>query len=300
MHRYALVFALLSTPTLAQDVSRREYDNLLQSHDRLTSQYEQLVERLNSLEVELTAPPVQGMDCPSACRSNCCAVKKLWTARGGAVAMRRDDGPQALNNLDTAVGPYVSLARHTCCCDLEALFFQLNGWSSTTMVTPQDRVEYSSQMSNFEFNLKRPLSPNWKWLAGFRWIDFGDQLEFPDAGTSADFGNQLYGGQLGLEAGLWRRNCLSIEALYKIGMFQNSRSLTLSNSDVGTSGGFAWVTDLWVTAVYQIAPRLALRGGYQLIYLNGLGTANTIFGGSGNLEQDAFAHGFHGLLELKF
>jgi outer membrane scaffolding protein for murein synthesis (MipA/OmpV family) len=93
--------------------------------------------------------------------------------------------------------------------------------------------------------------------------------------------NDLYGGQLGARyrAG-WERFNWDITA--KAGAFGNQSSEQQSISNVGgipirnasdSSGQWAFVGDIGANLTYRLGPRWSLRGGYNLMWVEGVALA---------------------------
>jgi hypothetical protein len=155
-------------------------------------------------------------------------------------------------------GPRLGLVRHgKGCFDLELLYFQIDGWSSTqshitnnvwpltsiehlvfrapvsilitTPTLPNEPMQftYASKIYNSELNLRWDISNHLSMLAGFRWLELRENLyggvfggESP-ASWNTITQNDLYGFQLGWDAILFRRNRFSIDGIVKAGIYGN-------------------------------------------------------------------------------
>ena len=127
-------------------------------------------------------------------------------------------------------------------------------------------------------------------------------------GYSASTRNRLYGFQLGATAQLLSRSRYNLDAFGKAGIFGNSSA---QNSDFstgivtvpahGSGTNTAFIGELGTTGKMQLTDHLALRGGYRLLWLDGVALASdqlaasdfangSGFNGSGNVVyQGAFA-----------
>jgi hypothetical protein len=148
---------------------------------------------------------------------------------------------------------------------------------------------YFSQLQSAELNVQRD-SP-WSrltWLAGVRWIGVDERLNMSVFTTATSFytystHNSLYGGQIGAALRLWEDggpfqvNCVSKAGLYGnsaanrydgVDSFGNYALLSSDRKDQ-----LAFVGDIGVTATYQWTKHLAVQGGYQLLWIQGVANA---------------------------
>ncbi len=156
-------------------------------------------------------------------------------------------------------------------------------------------TEYESQFHSAELNVLRDSSCDWlTWLAGFRWVGLDEEMNFTARfGTPGNFGNpfyytyatrnDLYGGQIGAVVTLWdrcgpfRANCLTRAGLYgntASNQYDEVDSLgqyVLLSTDQSTTTAF--VGDVNLTAAYQLTEHIALQGGYQLLWIQGVAVA---------------------------
>jgi hypothetical protein len=173
---------------------------------------------------------------------------------------------------------------------------------------------YASSLDSVELNWRRPIGQRARFLAGFREIELKDDITynivFP--AFNADYNwhetNHLYGAQFGGDFDLWRLDSpLSVNALLKGGIYGNvaNNDFTLRPSTGGQFDGggkdsvVAFAGEIDVTMAYQLTRHMALRGGYQLLWLDGLAlasdnlaraTRNSSQAGIDN-EGDVFYHG---------
>ena len=92
--------------------------------------------------------------------------------------------------------------------------------------------------------------------------------------------NTLLGGQLGLDAMLWDNGAnFSVTGIGKVGVFGNDADQVTTTAGVGgalplvaASGGQAsFVGELGLNARYQWTDRLSVIGGYNLLWVTGVG-----------------------------
>ncbi len=151
---------------------------------------------------------------------------------------------------------------------------------------------YTSQLDSFELDLRRTVTDNITFLAGYRHLnlnDGGGVTINQDVGPGINLGtstiraiNHLDGFQVGADAVLWRGRRFDIEGVGRAGIYGNrihndARTVQLplppfSSSADDTSTAF--VGELGLTGVLQLTPRISLRAGYSVMWLTGVGTAS--------------------------
>ena len=136
-----------------------------------------------------------------------------------------------------------------------------------------------------------------QFLIGFRWLQWNETLQMQDAFTNpddptvtgADFYrtdcfNNLYGGQIGIDAVLYGSpSGFRIDGLVKAGAFYNdalqkseyayvdtSPDAFAAANRVGSPDGAAFVGEVGMTAVFPVHCNLDLRVGYFGLWIEGL------------------------------
>jgi hypothetical protein len=217
------------------------------------------------------------------------------------------------NGLDstTAAGPRFSIFRVNNCTGhaIEATYLRAANWRSQRPLSdvslpyelappgiygnaglPFDsaNVNLGSRLQSFEFNRYRPLGEHVRFLAGFRWIEWQEQFSMlaNSAGgisTLAETNcfNDLYGGQIGLDANLFGAQWFRVDGLIKAGAYYNNgvQSSLVSNSAppgsasvaVGDSPlNCAFAGEVGLTGVVPITRRIDFRFGYFGLWLSGI------------------------------
>jgi hypothetical protein len=147
---------------------------------------------------------------------------------------------------------------------------------------------YQSKLQTFELNLRRRHA-YFDLLFGFRYVDFRETLIMSvddfDAKTWGADCNNLYGFQTGAEAVLWESSGgkFRFDGFGKAGIYYNKMSTHFESqffggqgtppSSAGEASKAAFLGELGVNAAYQINRHLALRAGYQILWLSGVATA---------------------------
>jgi hypothetical protein len=154
---------------------------------------------------------------------------------------------------------------------------------------------YQSQVQSAELNVLRDASCGWlTWLAGVRWVGLDEEMNLTArVGSPGNYGhpfyytyatrNDLYGGQIGAAVTLWdrcgpfRANCLT-----RAGLYGNTASNQYDGVDsfgdyallsTDRKSTTAFVGDVNFTAAYQLTKHVALQGGYQLLWIQGVAVA---------------------------
>jgi len=163
----------------------------------------------------------------------------------------------------------------------------------------ESRASLTSWLQSAELNVRRHLHPNVAVLAGFRYVQFREQWAMRDDYTVTSgllvgviqfaddtiARNELFGLQIGSESLLYSFQRLRLEGGLKAGIFGNAASSTqtgwlsfqnfhLAASEDARRGAVAFVGDINLSATVQLTRNIALRGGYQLLWLAGVSTAS--------------------------
>lgn len=159
--------------------------------------------------------------------------------------------------------------------------------------TPYNTVtaNLSSAFQSFELNRRFPTDGGWQWLTGFRWVEWNDTFGLAPVlvnNATEAYGtrtfNDLYGWQGGADSILLGlgRPC-RLEGLAKAGVYYNQAGQASSAFYPLNGGGplsvrtmkpaTAFVGEIGLTGVYDIAEWLSVRAGYAAFWLDGLALA---------------------------
>ena len=220
---------------------------------------------------------------------------------------------------------------------IEIRYFGIDDWNATsiTTTTPGDLLRvnaavpvftfsgdaistaYASQLHNAEINGRRQLNDWLSLLAGFRYAELDEHAAANLVNSAVPFNydsvtrNRLFGCQVGGQATLWD-HCgpFRLDAVGKAGIFNNSaaQDSTYSTGVVtlpatGRGDRTALIGEVGITGTCQLTDQLALRGGYRLLWIDGVALASDQLSVSDfannagfNSSGDAFYHGaFAGL-----
>ncbi len=189
-------------------------------------------------------------------------------------------------------------------------FGNIPEWNNLNAVTV-DAV-YNSRLNSAEVNLRSSVNRSITFLIGFRWLELNEDItaNADILGSPVNFrldtDNNLYGGQIGADANMFRNGGpITANAWVKAGVYGNdadgSFSLQTPGPDFAGSasvGQVAFVGDVAFTGSYALTDHLSLRGGYQLLWIEGVAIAsdqitlsNLVSGPGIDSEGEAFYHG---------
>ena len=144
-------------------------------------------------------------------------------------------------------------------------------------------LEYDTDLRNFEVNWCHYWgSGRIKTLIGFRGMELGEHLTVNDLVSPpglflGDVNNQLIGGQIGIEGALWQSRRCEIEGGLKCGVYRNSAEFDAAFPQAGPGAAFqaaedhtAFSGELWLGVNYDLTDWLALRLGYQAMWVEGV------------------------------
>jgi len=139
------------------------------------------------------------------------------------------------------------------------------------------------QLQSAELNWRMRSNHLLTWLVGFRWVEWNQELGLSDdpadvdIGLAARTGNDLYGGQIGLDVLMWDGPHLTVDWIGKAGVFGN-RSY---QETLDVEGGFvdesvyartttaSFFGEMGINANIWITDWLAWRTGYVFFWLGG-------------------------------
>ena len=206
-----------------------------------------------------------------------------------------------------AGGPDISVERRmgNSCNSIEVRYFGALDWSSRVDYGATGDIEigpidiplaidvisqYDSKLDNVEINWRHQHSDRLTVLAGFRYLRLDESLSYdvdflvPNlSGVNWDTDNDLYGAQMGADLKLWRvGGPLSINGIFKAGIFGNSADNNFNYDVLGTpivegsasDTSVAFVGEMGINAAYQVTRHFAIRGGYQVLWVNEVALAS--------------------------
>jgi hypothetical protein len=145
------------------------------------------------------------------------------------------------------------------------------------------RANADTTLDSSELNIREPLGDRCSFLAGFRWIELHDRLGYTFNNgvltTNWNDNNHLYGGQIGSNLDLWP-GCspLRINATLKAGAYanvadNNFRANGIYANSNASDTELAFVGEVGFSASYQLTTHVAIRGGYEVLWLDNLSLA---------------------------
>jgi hypothetical protein len=250
----------------------------------------------------------------------------------------------------SAAPRYAILYHHDPCHAFEINYFQIQSFAASAVVGPGEnlyavndlpnvqaadiiaaQVNTTAGLKSWEFNLRRSQGGILTWIAGFRWVEWNQQMAIGDLnafgatgvdGYLVQTGNNLYGGQFGGDLLLWNAyRKIKVNGLAKGGVYYNHQAYqntTLfgdqevappdSNTLAAARDTCSFVGEVGLTGEYKLTNWLSWRAGYTLFWLGGIATpANqlavsdfTAQTTSNNTFSSAFLHGVTTGLEARW
>lgn len=209
---------------------------------------------------------------------------------------------------DPAIGPRFSVFRTDSCGNgIEATYFQganfrgqaalptVTGayqmaspgiYNNTPLTVDTASANLGSAIRSFELNDRIALGSNVQFLAGFRWVEWRESIQIydtpfanPDTQDiySTNCMNDLYGGQIGLDASLLKIANVRTEGFVKAGAYYNNAYQASNyqylpvNQSVRVGGSAcSFVGEVGMTGVLPLTNNLDFRFGYLAMWLTGL------------------------------
>jgi hypothetical protein len=253
-----------------------------------------------------------------------------------------------------AIAPRYALTYHRDDCRaIEVNYFQIWGFNAQEMVGPQidgngegiytannlvgpdyDRVASaratsSANIQSLEVNLRRTDGGIIEWISGFRWLEWGQNLNITDntveGGVSSgddlvDINtlNSLYGWQLGGDMMLWNAGrWLRVNGIAKAGIYYNHQAAQNTfytdyfEPDVNVASAndtVSFVGETGINASLALTNWLSWRAGYTCFWLGGVATPARQLGlydastgaTSINTNGSVFLHGVNTGLEARW
>ena len=209
-------------------------------------------------------------------------------------------------------------------------YFAIDSWtaSQTNALTPGGSVlntatpvtfvgfssaasTYGSNLYSTEFNLRR----NHGWLQtylGYRYVELNEDLNFqltPPILYHESADNRLHGLQFGANANVWNNGSrFRLDSWIKAGVYYDlirhggglalAPGVPIFGQVNQRDNNTAFLGEVGLVGIYQLTDTIAIRGGYQLLWLDGVAlaseqvrTTNVITGTGADIHGDVFFHG---------
>jgi len=230
-----------------------------------------------------------------SCYDCCECCQPAWSVYVGAVILNRDN-PSNFRAFDLGwhSGVDVDIRRRLGTDhQLQVRYFGVDDWDdqlSGFPVPPAD-FYYSSSLHSTEFNLRRDWTDRVNLLAGFRWVELHEETGFqgpPGLVQNNNTDNHMYGFQIGADWLAWDRGGpFTVTAGAKAGIYYNRADYdaSLRRNFPAAVGGppligsarkdhTAFLGELAVTGAYRLNDNWAVLAGYQLLWIEGVATAD--------------------------
>jgi len=297
--------------------------------------------------------------CRDVCLTdNCCPT---WEAQVDALFLWQGNIPSRPLFLDTATGAtaldanqlygpaaiaprYAFIYNRDQCRAIEVNYFQVWGFNGQQQLAPgaytatslvsnppfdaydSATVSSSAHIQSFEVNLRRTDGGMIQWISGFRWLEWGEQLNID--GTSTESGapvqdivnvntlNNLYGWQWGGDMMLWNAGrWLRVNGVGKAGVYYNHQAAQNTYSTyiepatyTSANDTVSFVGETGINASLALTNWLSWRAGYTCFWLGGVATSARQLGltdvttgaTSVNTNGSVFLHGVTTGLEARW
>jgi hypothetical protein len=163
-------------------------------------------------------------------------------------------------------------------------------YGNDSLTFDSGNANLGSRLQSFELNRHHCHGQHVRFLAGFRWIEWQEQFTLQGATATGitDFYqtncfNDLYGGQIGIDANLLATSWIRFDGLIKAGVYYNNAvqsseyttndpanpgSATVAVGESPLSGAFAG--EVGLTGVMPITRNIDFRLGYFGLWLSGI------------------------------
>ena len=151
----------------------------------------------------------------------------------------------------------------------------------------------SASIQSAEINWRRRTCGPITWLGGFRWVEWNQEMLIGEVGTSGPFvfdastGNDLYGGQVGMDLCLWNNQTgpIKVNGIGKAGIFYNNAYQRMAGIDFvnpptlasAVADQTAFVGEVGANASLRLTEWLSWRAGYTLFWLSGVASPASQF-----------------------
>jgi hypothetical protein len=153
------------------------------------------------------------------------------------------------------------------------------------------RTDYGTDLYSVEVNYRYRVRDCVTLVAGFRWLELGDEFSATRIAPTdqdlftVDTNNHLYGFQIGLDTTLWeRRGRFQVDATLRAAILGNhadqqtvapfyAGSPVFVDSITASADHTSFFGELGLQGLFWLTPRIAVRGGYQLMWLEGVALA---------------------------
>lgn len=180
--------------------------------------------------------------------------------------------------------------------------------------------QYTSDLTNVELNMTADLTDNFRFLWGFRYLNLDENFRGAlYENTNALFGtydiltrNNLFGFQIGGDQTFFLTDSWTLSLHGKVGVFGNAAEQKtfgsfLPGQRTGADGRASVVAQLGLQTAVQLSRNVAIRGGYQALFVDNVALApsqmtvsNWAAGGAGGITTsgELLAHGGNIGLEI--
>jgi hypothetical protein len=150
-------------------------------------------------------------------------------------------------------------------------------------------IDYETDLHSIEINQRHTVTDNVTFLSGFRYLEVDEDLTFDlrilglqVAQYAWADDNHLFGGQIGTDLALWNSGPFRFNSVFKGGLYGVESDNAFTNVTIAhatirngaSDSDVAFVGEIDLLGTYSICRNVALRGGYQLLWIDGVALAS--------------------------
>jgi hypothetical protein len=206
---------------------------------------------------------------------------------------------------------------------LASSFFMVNNWQASESLdnpgglyvpvpvagpTPLQfdtiSMQYTSALYSGDVSLRQEVGDNLAFLIGFRYLKLQEDVLASGALTAggtlseeAKVNNNLYGFQIGTDVSFTGEGPFSLDGRIRAGLYGNSvtvgQTITGYGDFVGSLDAVSFVGEAALLPAYRFGEHLAIHGGYQALWLDGVALAPLHLDPTNGIHasRTAFYHG---------
>ena len=223
---------------------------------------------------------------PGTCDQWCVGPK--WGVEAGGLMMSRDDAdwnrvvasvggtPTLVDQFEYGPGGRVFVTGYNDSgYGLQIGYEGINDWDATLALDSGREINYQSRLNSVEMNFLPNVASPWKWAAGARYIQLNEDF-LDNQGLNRLLENRLFGFQLGARRDAWQFGSrVTLQTYANAGIYHNK--FRREDVDVASTvrrdlSEIAFAGEAGAAAAFRLNHCTALRAGYQILALDGVGT----------------------------
>ncbi len=223
---------------------------------------------------------------PGACDQWCVGPK--WGVEAGGLMMFRDDAdwnrviadvggaPTLLDQFEYGPGGRIFVTGYSDAgYGIQVGYEGINDWDATLALDSGREINYQARLNSVEMNFLPNVASPWKWIAGVRYIQLDEDF-LDNQSVDRLLENRLFGFQLGGRRDAWQFGSrVTLQTYANAGIYYNK--FRRDDVDVASTvrrdlSEIAFAGEAGAAAAFRLNHCTALRAGYQILALDGVGT----------------------------